>query len=482
MKKRYYLVALLFLAYFMIRIFYASQTQYFSNDESYFGLRQAANIAQTGKPLLSDGNRPYYFMPFYYYLLAIPVAFSKDILLLKIINNLFASSIIIASFLLCNRITKNFRISLLCSVLAASIPAYIGETMNNLSSFSIFIPGSLFLVYLFMDLEYNIDFIVPLTLILVLTSSLSLALIVGLSLFLLISFVENIKSRIIDFEYISFFGFFYIWANFVIFKYAIIAKGLSVILFSPNTFSSATLMLAITSIGLLPFLGGTFIVFNYLFKRKSQSVLLLVSLLLSTIALFLMGLLPANLAMILAGEIMVVLFSQFVKDILASIKKTKFSAWHNGAAIFLILVTFITQVIPGTVMTRQSINSAPDRPYVSAFQWLENNSAKRSVVLAAPPEGEFVRYFADRKPAYDPRDIISSNQITQDEIKTVYTGMFLIDTVRIIDKYNITYIVLSKYAKDIYGTGEFNHPECLRLVYNETVKIYEKGDCSIRKL
>ena len=102
----------LFLLIFGIKYHHFSKTEQFSDDKSYYNLRQIEYVSQNGKPLYGDtlsyGGREYFFTPLFHYFFALIYSLTGSIMVLKIINNLFATSIIFFAYLLVKSITNDY--------------------------------------------------------------------------------------------------------------------------------------------------------------------------------------------------------------------------------------------------------------------------------------------------------------------------------------------------------------------------------------
>jgi 4-amino-4-deoxy-L-arabinose transferase-like glycosyltransferase len=184
-KRRHWVLFVLFLTFFITRSLIAAQQDNFGNDTSYYTMRQIEHFSKNWRPLhydtLSYGGRNFIVMPFYYYLMGFFYKVFPNILFLKILNNFFASTIIFGVYFLSVKILKNTKIALFCSVVASSIPIYLSETMNNLNPYSIVTPLAFFIIALFLELnEKVLNYLIPLTIIFILSSFDSLILVIGI--------------------------------------------------------------------------------------------------------------------------------------------------------------------------------------------------------------------------------------------------------------------------------------------------------------
>ena len=110
-KQRHIILGFIFILYLAIRLYFSLQDDSFRDTKSYLHLRQIENIKNTGKPIsydnLSYGGRTFIFMPLFYYLFAFFYIFFPKIIFLKLVNNLLASTIIIAVYLVSSKVIKN---------------------------------------------------------------------------------------------------------------------------------------------------------------------------------------------------------------------------------------------------------------------------------------------------------------------------------------------------------------------------------------
>ncbi len=495
LKPRYIILITLFIAYFGTRVYFALQTPYFTDDYSYFVLRQVDHITKTGRPLINDdlsyGGRTHVFMPLYFYILAGFALFFPKIIVIKIINNFFASTLILAIYLICSKIVKNRKISLICAIVAASIPTYINETLTSISTTSLVVPGGFFLLYLFLNIEKDkLDYLILLTLLIVLSSASAILIVLGLIIFVLLCYLENAPLEKIELEYVAFFVFFFLWTNFIIFKEAFLKHGLSIIwsnipsnVFS-TYFTNINIAQAVSSIGLLPFVFGTYTTYNYLLKKKSKNVSLFISLFLSTFLLFILKLIQTNLAFVMMGISLVILFGKFLRDFILSMKKTKLAKFTNLAIIIVIILLLITQLIPGFILMTKNNNIKKE--YIDGFIWLKNNTKKDSVVIAIPEEGNLITYYGERKNIIDTDFLLIKDiEVRYKDVESVFTQKFRIEALRILEKYNVDYIMFTEKAKEKYGIEDiaYIHDECFDLVLNRTVQIYKvnKTLCTLKE-
>ena len=89
-----------------------------------------------------------------------------------------------------------------------------------------------------------------------------------------------------------------------------------------------------------------------------------------------------------------------------------------------------------------------------------------------------VAYFGKRKNVVDSDYLLVEDaDVLLDNIKSVYTLRFRIEALRILEKYNVDYIVFSTKTKEKYKVEEISYIDnpCFTLIYNQSVKIYKRN-------
>ncbi|MBN2368778.1 hypothetical protein JXC34_07180 [Candidatus Woesearchaeota archaeon] len=499
LKSKTLIIWLLFIGYFGLRLLFSLQTEYFNNEYSYFALRQIENIANTGRPIIHDelsyGGRIFVFMPFYFYILAMFTKILPGTLIIKIINNFFASTIIISVYLVCSKITQNRKISILASLVSSAIPIYIKETLNNISPYSVFFPATIFFAYYFMNLRNNqkmLDYLIPLSLIIVLSSPAAFLLILGFVIYLIFGNIENIPIERIELELVSFFTFFFLWANFIIFKLAFQKHGFSVIWknvpYLVDTYMNNLNFLTIAaSVGFLPLVFGTYTLYSYIVKKKSKNISLIVSLFLASFIVFWFRLIHLELALMFFGTLLVILFSQFLKDFFALLKKTKFSGYSSILYASVVVLLMVSQIIPGFMLMYNSVQESPSKDYIAGFSWLRENTPEDSTIVALPEEGNLITYFGNRKNVADSDYLMIDNpEVVLKDIELIFRQRFKVGAIQLLEKYNAEYILFSEKTKKTYKLDHLMYvPDpCFELVFDSYIQIYhwKKDECGVRTL
>jgi len=455
------------------------------DDKSYYSLRQIESISNNGHLIIEDnlsfGGRTNIIMPVYYYIMGLFYKLIPSIVFLKIINNLFASSLIIVTYLITSKIIKSRKISLVASIVSATTPYYIIETINRLNPNSILIPCIFFSIYQFLNLEKKstLDYLIILTILVILSSSYSLIFVLGIIIFLTLNYIDNIKLKQIEIEYISFLLLFFLWVNFIIYKNAFLMHGFSVIWGNSPIIinkTSVNMFEIITNIGIIPLLLGIFAIYKYLFKKKSKNVMMFIGLTLSSMCLILINYLPQSLGLSCVGISLVFLFSISLRDIISEFKKTKFGQHENLFFIGVILILLITQIIPSIYLMSEKIKDTHNKEYISGFIWL-NNLNENVTILSLPEEGHLITYFGKHKNVIDTNFLLIEDiEIRYSEVLSFYSQKFKINALRILDKYDAEYFIISpKLKKYNINNTIFMEDECFDIIYKGEIEVYKQN-------
>jgi len=497
LKTRHIILIVLFTLYFSARLFFSLQTPEFSSDYSYFALRQIEHIQQTGLPLsddlLSYGGRNFVVMPFYFYILAALTMFLPEIITIKIVNTLLASSLIAAMYLVCRKVLQNRRVSIICFVVAATMPVYISQTLNDISPLSLILPGSLFLLYLFLVLEKKraIDYAILLSIVLALVSSSSFILLLGFIVYLILKYLDKHAISKARFEFTAFFLLFLLWINIIVYKQAFQEHSFSIVLRNlpqvllDSYFADLSIQKVILGIGVFPFFFGLYTVSIYLFRKKSENILLFISLFISAFGLLWFKVVEIEVALAFLGIALAVLFGQALKSLRVYMKRTKFAKRAEMIFNILLVVLMISHIFPGVYLIYQESGKSFSTEYIEGFRWLANNTPEDSVVLALPEEGHLVAYFGKRKNVID-NDFLLVGDANErfNDVLLFYTWRFKVPAVRVLEKYSVDYVIVSEKIKDYRITENLLKSEsCFVPVYEGSITVYrnrwDKDVCSV---
>lgn len=489
MKKHYYGVLAIFIVVLSMRLFISLQTPYFSDDESYYVLRQVDNLRSTGRVFfydeLSYGGRNTIMLPGYYAILTFFNFLMPQYYGLKIIVNLFASSLVIVIFYLSKQITKNNKVSLLAALSAGFMPIYFQKTVNSLSPLCFTIPVAFFLLYLMLKMQKDekkipLYFITLLT-IFIFTSAEALLFVAALVVYIFMLRLENMKETKIQFEILIFSLFLSLWLYLILFKDILLKYQLNI--FKSNIpaqiitryFIDLNPLEMIYLVGIIPVLSGLYIIYRYLFKEKSPSMYLMLSFAITVGSLLFLKILAFEIGMIYLGVILIVLFAHSLKDLFNYIKKTKFRYISFVSLIFLVLI-LLTQMIPSFYYGQEKIKDIPSEDQILALEWIKETSAEDATVLGTVGEGHLITYFSKRKNVMDSNFMLVTDTTTQyGQIQTIFQTKFYIAASRLLSQHDINYIFLSEKGKEEFGISdlEYGSEICFRKNEFGSVLVYE---------
>lgn len=495
-KKHVWVLIIIFLIVLGIRLFFAFSTPHFSSSEAYFNLKEIEKIRQTGLPSsyndLSYGGKTNIYLPTFHYMLAFFSLFIPLPIAAKLIPNIAAASLVFVVFILAKKFTKNNRISLLTAFISGFIPVFFKQTINSISVYSFVLPLLFLAFYFFIKVNENKRYLVFYLLLMILLTVLyptMLLFVFALVIYLVFIFAERMKLSRSELEVSLFSLFFAFWFYFIFFKKALLMHGVMVIWQNipiqilKNYFSSVNILEAIYKIGIIPFLCGVFVIYKYLFKEKNKQIYLMTGFAISVSILLWLKSIQPDIGLIFLSITLIILFSQFYKDFLNYIKKTKFAKYERYIFLFVVFLLIISSVLPSIMYAYSEIKNAPSNDEISAFLWLKFNTPEGSVVLASLNEGTMITAVAKRKNVIDTNFLMVKNSAEIfDDVKSIFTANSEITALELLNKHKVDYILFSEQAKEEFRIKKLSFIEerCFELVYNRSVQIY-KPLCSVEE-
>jgi hypothetical protein len=447
------------------------QSPNYSDDVSYYTLRQIDHISIAGKPIIHDdlysGERHFIMLPFYYYLMAFFNMFLPKIAL-KIVNNIFASLIVIAVYILAKRVIKNENIAFICSMLAALFPLYLKVTLNSLNPLSIAVPGSIFLIYLFLDIDKTLAGLIWVTIFLVLNSTTSFIMVLSVLFFIFLNYIYQRDYSKLHLEYAVFFMTFLLWVIFLLFKNNFQVHGFSLFREQLPYLGDVDLHSLMQSLGLIPLSLGMYSVYLYIVKKTNENITMIISVFFSSSVLLALKLISSETGMLFLSISLVILFGQFLKDLSINLEKSKIAARQNIIVYGIAALVFLT-IIPGMFFLDKPYQNS----YLAGFRWI-NNTPRDSAVLGLPKEGSLIAYFGGRKSVIDTQYItIDDASVRFDDVNAFYDSRFRINALRILDKYDVDYFIVSEGLEDLNLSFTLKDP-CFAIAYKGEIEIYER--------
>jgi hypothetical protein len=487
-KKEHQLIIILFLIVLVTRIFFAFQTPYFGSDEAYYNVRQVVSIKQTGLPIIKDnlsyGGKILYLPPLFYYILATLSFVFKTEFVGKFFPNLFASSIVIITYLIAAQITKNKTAQFFAATTAGFLPIFFAETINNISMNSFVIPLTFFTLYCMMKIidkekGYITYFIISLLALRITTPS-SIFLVFALLIYLVFIYIEKINYSKTEIELILFSTFLIIWTLFVGFRNAFLDHGLSLLWQNiPRSilrdyFSNTNLLKTIYFIGIIPFIFGLASIYQSILREKDKKIYLLMSLAIVIGLLMWVRLIELNLALMTIGIVMTLLFTKSYTYVLKQINNKKLRTVFQLTILLLII---LTSILPALSLASNNIKNSYSEQEIKSLLWIRKKTNQNDIILSTLNEGHLIATIARRKNFIDTNFMFVDN-IDQRLIDAyrIYTTPYQTQAISLLNKYNLSYIYFSKRAKKTYGISQLKYIDerCFKKVFfNEDVEIYQ---------
>lgn len=475
-----------FIVVLTIRLVFAFSTPFFTSDEAYLHYRIIESILQTGVPqwhdLLSWSGSTLSVSPLFDYVLA---AFVSPIMF-KIIPNIFASLLVFPVFLLARHFTGRYWISIASALIASFVPAFFAKTFNHISTAALAIPLFFFLLYCWLrvpEKKFVYLFIAGIILFALLQPS-SLILILCLIIFTIISGIERLKITIADLELLLFSTGFVLWAQFILYKRAILAHGLNIIWLNiPSDllaafFSRLSLFDVLWHIGFFPLIVGAYVLYRTVAGEKSRTSNLFLA---STIVILLLlwfRFVELYFGLMILGVLLVIFFAKGVAMFQDFIKNTKFAKLERLFIVLILLTAIFTSLIPSVFAARSELNDTISAEQVAALTFLRNNAEDDAVIITPVLMGHYVPVYAKRSNVIDSMFLLHDDAEERfNDIERIYSSVLETEVVSIFDKYYATHVFVPYGSQSLV----FDQSDCFELIYDKHSRIYEKDPaCHLR--
>ncbi|MBI5393120.1 glycosyltransferase family 39 protein [Candidatus Woesearchaeota archaeon] len=493
MRKSIYILFTIFLLAIAVRLFFAFQTPYFTNNDSYFHIRQIEHIRDTGFPLFNDdlsyGGRKYIFLPIFHYLLAFFALFMPILFTVKIIPAILAATTILLVYLIVKRFTKKEEVAILTAFISAFIPIFFKETINVLSLYSLTIPLTLLLLYFFMDISskgsamlYVLVFIIFLF-----TKPTIMLIIASFMIYFIIIKIESLPLGKAEMEIAIFSLIFSLWFYLLIYKnafynhsYAFLWHNVPIKYFT-DYFQQISILQAIYQIGIIPFFCGIYIISSFMFKKKDKAMYLLISIVITTTILMWFKLIELNLALIYLSIFLILLFAKFLDIFLEYISQTKLNHYYDYIIGIIIIIFLVTSCIPSFQFAVANVATATKQYEVNTLLMLFATSPQDATILGSVDDGHFITYFSNRKTVADGNFLLIDNINERiNDVDAIFTAYSKIKASELLDKYSVDYIFLSENTKQQYNLSDlrFIDEKCFDKIDEYNVTVY-KNKCKV---
>ncbi len=445
----------------IIRLLFIAGNTAALTPEAYEQLTFAKNVQNTGIPMFHRSlswQTVNILSPFILsYLIAIVSLFMSSSLAGIIITNIAMSFIPLLVYLLSSLMTGNNKPLVIASLASVFAPLIYNNTLFSISDASLGIPLLLLTYYYFIRTNKTAkvqNMLIVSLILLTFTSRLSLVLIP--SMLLSIAIRKNVSNGMVETAVFS--SFFIIWAYRIFFQSSLIS-GIRVI---DNPMPWAT---AITYLGAIPLLGGSYGLVIFLRKHTNTAANSIIALGISTAAFIFLGLISIKTGILLMSIILIILSSGAINKYYSAYKRARIKPLYlTGAIIILLLFTFST-IIPSFTLGISSYGDTVPYDDNKVLDFI--NGIPSSGVHWNTDMGFAIEYYG-HKPSLMPRpDLFPDMTSVSYDISESLHSPSPVTLIETLNKYNIQYLVLSK-----------NHtaaitPGCFKLLFNDTKEVYQ---------
>ena len=136
---------------------------------------------------------------------------------------------------------------------------------------------------------------------------------------------------------------------------------------------------------------------------------------------------------------------------------------------------------PATIQALQQ-ETPPDEA-IYAFKSMTENTLVDAIIISQLKEGSLISFYGQRKNFMDDHFLSTKDAETRlKDLKTIYTTTFQTEALKLFDKYNIQYLIITKDAKQFYNYTKppYINPDCFYLIYKYHQNDIYKIKCTLK--
>jgi len=456
------------------------------NKESYYSLDQAESILESGKSNMVNQLYDNSALPINNYILSFFGIFINLEIAAKILINLFISLSIVIIYFIVNEITKDNKIGLFAGIFAAFIPLLFKNYVNTFNAAGLSILAFLFTLLFFIKSINNTKFIrhfIISLIVLIIITPLSAIFITAFVIYFLMLNAEKIKIRPSEIEIFLFSLILGGWIYIILYKDAIISKGLDFLLHLPlaSTIPQAN-FLFLGLIGIIPVLLGIIGIYFNTIKRANRQLIFITSFVVINLFFILLKIIDQEFSLILISFGLIISSGIALKEFKEFLdrSKSKLKSFYNIIIFIIIILFIISSVIP--CITNAFVNTyhVPTNDDKIALEKLKNNSNPNSIVMTSVEDNYVVNYFADRKTILSSYDYSEKQRL--DDTNQFFELNINIQALRILTLYNADYVFISETALRGINNKSLQKFEdtCYETVYKNKARVY-KVLCTLKQ-
>jgi hypothetical protein len=273
----------------------------------------------------------------------------------------------------------------------------------------------------------------------------------------------------------------------MIFKDAFLTHGVWIVRENiPNIiinqhFTQIDILTAITQIGILPLILGLCVVYKNTFDYRKKSIFFFTSLALVIFFLLLFKLIKLDMGLIFLGVTLTILSAQGFTSFFEYVKHTRFARLSSFFLIVALLIILLTSIIPTFIFMNNSMDASVSQDEIDVMQSVKENTEPNSTILATLEEGHLITGMAERKNVMDSKFMmIKDPEERIQDAEKIYASRSKTSAIRLLNKYEVNYILLSDYAKQEYGIEELDYAssDCFDRIKINEATLY-KSKCAI---
>lgn len=462
------LLVLVFAVVLALRLYFSLSVPNFNSDSAYYHLNLIENFwsgrGGVAYDELNYGGKPIVGSQFFELLLSL-ISFGS-VILLKILLEIFLSSVVLFVYLMANEISKSRLAAVFSAALSGFVPVFLSETMNDLSVYSIFIPVLFLAFYCLFRLERKFylwlfiicSFLLPLisaeALIFVLTSVVFLFLLSGGALS-----ASKLKKEAIFFSIILI-----LLAEFIVYKKAFLDYGIKLVWSNTpvnvffDSFREMSTLDLLVGIGILPIFFGLVGLLLGIYKEKNKPVYWMSAFMLSILVLLFFRLISITHGLLFLGLTLCVLGSLSFAWLFSYIEKTKLGSLKFLVGGGLVIAVVFLSVYPA-FRVAESIEMI-DADVINDMNWLRENTPAESVVAGNINEGNLISTLGKRKNVVSSDFLLAPNPSERlEDINTIYGVNIGSRALNLLHKYKVNYVYLSGKTKSMHKINDLGYAD-----------------------
>jgi hypothetical protein len=367
---------------------------------------------------------------------------------------------------------------------AGFVPIIFAKTVNNYSSAGISIFIYLLSLYYFVKSMNNTKFIrhfIISLIILIFVTPVSVILIASFLIYFILLKAEKIKIRLSEVEIFLFSLILGGWIYIIIYKKAILQKGLLFFLHPTLNSSGGFISLStISMIGIIPILLGIFGVYFNIVKKGSRQIVFISSFVITTIVFVVFELINIDFALSLVAIGLIICSGIALKEGNAYFEKSKVKKFYTIILVAGFIIFIVTSVIPSITSSIINTHDSPTIQDKEAFEWVKTNTKEDSMLISNVDETYAVSYFTKRDNVLKKYNI--KNEQKLEEVKDFYSITLSTEAIRTLSRYDVDYVILTKSTIEKINPKILDKFEvdCFSKEFNNSAIVYKKL-CTIEK-